>query len=188
MIILTLTRHGQTTENQSGILQGQSAGHLNQTGIQQAELLRDKLQPSDYDLMLCSDLERTRRTALIINRKLQLPITYTPLLRERDWGEFTGMYIKDITMPPSKFPPSIENAQQLAERARLFLQYLFEHYDQKRIIAVGHGYFNRCVQAFVEQRTVHDTPRWQNTELRTFELTPEVLTHTAPTDFLVSEN
>lgn len=188
MIILTLIRHGQTTENLSGILQGQSAGHLNQTGIQQAELLRDRLRPSDYDLMLCSDLERTRRTALIINRKLQLPITYTPLLRERDWGEFTGMYIRDITMSPSDFPPSIENAQQLAERARQFLQYLFEHYDQKRIIAVGHGYFNRCVQAFVEQRTVHDTPRWQNTELRTFELTPEVLTHTAPTDFLVSEN
>lgn len=188
MITLTLTRHGQTTENIEGILQGQSPGHLNAAGIAQAETLRDQLQASDYDLLLCSDLERTRLTAEIINTKLRLPIFYTELLRERDWGEYTGRLIKSITEHPSQFPPSIENAEQLAARAEQFLKYLFEHFEEKRVLAVGHGYFNRCIQALVEQRTIHDTPRWDNTEQRIFHLSHCMLAHHGATDYLVSEN
>lgn len=188
MICLTLTRHGQTTENQEGILQGQSPGHLNQTGMEQAQQLAAKLNAEDYDLIICSDLERTRLTAEIINKRLCLPIEYTPLLRERDWGEYTGLYIRDIIMPPSKFPPSVENATQLGERAKHFLEFLLEKHDNKRLLAVGHGYFNRCVQAFIEQKSVRKTPRWENTELRIFNITPKTATHNAPTDFIVSEN
>ena len=58
----------------------------------------------------------------------------------------------------------------------------------KRLLAVGHGYFNRCVQAFIEQKSVRKTPRWENTELRIFNITPKTVTHNAPTDFIVSEN
>jgi probable phosphoglycerate mutase len=188
MIVLTLTRHGQTTENLDGILQGQSPGHLNATGIAQAEALREQLCAEDYNIFLCSDLERTRLSADIINRKLQLPIIFTPLLRERDWGEYTGRFIKDITVHPSQFPPSIENADQLAARTEIFLKYIFNNHNGQRILAMGHGYFNRCVQALIEQRTVHDTPRWGNTELRTFLIDNQVLSHHGPTDYLVSEN
>lgn len=188
MLTLTLTRHGQTVENAERILQGQSPGHLNATGIAQAEQLRDLLNADDYDYIVCSDLERTRLTADILNKKLHLPIEYTPLLRERDWGEYTGLPISQITLPPSQFPPSVENARQLADRASHFLQFLIAHYDNCRVLGVGHGYFNRCVQATIEQRTVHQTPRWDNTELRTFTVTPEVAQHVAPTDFIVSEN
>jgi len=188
MITLTLVRHGQTTENVDGILQGQSPGHLNPIGVGQAEDLRATLKASDYDIIVCSDLKRTRLTAEILNQKLQLPIAYTPLLRERDWGEFTGRYISTITMHPSEFPASIENAEQLAERAQQFIGYLLDNYDGKRILAVGHGYFNRCIQAVVEQKTVHDTPRWDNTELRTLIIDNNTRQHQGPTDFIVSEN
>lgn len=188
VLTLTLTRHGQTVENDRRILQGQSPGHLNETGIAQAQALRDTLRASDYDIMVCSDLERTRRTAQIINDKLQLPIEYTPLLRERDWGEYTGMHISEITLPPSQFPPSVENSEQLAERAHRFIAFLLEHYAGKRVLAVGHGYFNRCVQATIEHKTVRQTPRWGNAETRTFMISRETASHTAPTDFLVSED
>lgn len=188
MLTLTLVRHGQTTENLEGILQGQSPGHLNSTGIEQAQALRDTLSASDYDLILCSDLLRTRLTAQILNEQMQLPIAYTPLLRERDWGEFTGRPIKTITMHPSEFPPSIENAEQLADRAEQFIAHILDQYDGQRILAVGHGYFNRCIQAVIEQRTVHDTPRWENTELRTFQISTQTRHLKGPTDFIVSEN
>lgn len=188
MITLTLTRHGQTTENVDKILQGQSEGHLNETGVQQAKQLRDRLNATDYDIIVCSDLKRTQLTAQIVNEKLQLPINYTPLLRERDWGEYTGLPISRITLPPSQFPPSIENAEQLAQRSHKFLEYLIDNYDNLRVLGVGHGYFNRCVQATIEQKTVRQTPRWENAEMRIFSITPEVVSHKAPTDFLVSEN
>ncbi|MBR4782366.1 MAG: histidine phosphatase family protein [Bacteroidaceae bacterium] len=186
-IKLTLTRHGQTTENRDGILQGQTGGHLSTLGISQAEELRDKLRSEDYDLILCSDLERTRICAEIINQKMHLPIEYTTLLRERDWGEYTGRLINSITIPYTLFPDSIENPQQLAERAQRFIKYLIDNHQGKRILAIGHGYFNRCIQALIEQRNVHDTPRWDNTEMRTFSIDSSILTHQCPTDYIVSE-
>lgn len=188
MLTLTLTRHGLTIENKERILQGQSSGHLSEIGVAQAQALRDILEASDYDIIVCSDLERTRRTAQIINQKLHLPIDYTHLLRERDWGEYTGKHISEITLPPSEFPPSVENAEQLASRALRFLTYLSDHYDGKRVLGVGHGYFNRCVQATIEQKSVHETPRWDNTEVRVFQVSRETIAHIAPTDFLVSED
>lgn len=187
MLTLTLTRHGQTVENVEGILQGQTAGHLTATGIEQAKMLRAKIHAEDYDLILCSDLERTRICAEILNETLRLPLVLTPLLRERDWGEYTGRKIKTITTPPSQFPPSIENAEQLAARAHKFVAYLLDHYDGKRLLCIGHGYFNRCIQALIEQKTVHDTPRWENTELRTFTIDGRVLSHKSPNDYIVSE-
>ena len=174
MLTLTLTRHGLTIENKERILQGQSSGHLSEIGVAQAQALRDILEASDYDIIVCSDLERTRRTAQIINQKLHLPIDYTPLLRERDWGEYTGKHISEITLPPSEFPPSVENAEQLASRALRFLTHLSDHYDG--------------VQATIEQKSVHETPRWDNTEVRVFQVSRGTIAHTAPTDFLVSED
>lgn len=188
MVYLTLTRHGQTAENRDGILQGQSPGHLTDLGILQAQSLRDQLSPHDYDLIICSDLERTRRTAEIVNDRLHLPIIYTAMLRERDWGEYTGLSIKSITLPPSQFPDTIENAQQLAQRAHQFLAHILAHHDNKRILAIGHGYFNRCIHALVEQKAVHEVPRWENAELRTLSIDKATLSNQGPTDYIVSEN
>lgn len=188
MLTLTLTRHGQTVENVEGILQGQTAGHLTAAGIAQTKMLRSQLKAADYDLVLCSDLERTRVCAEIINKKMKLPLVTTPLLRERDWGEYTGRKIRSITTPPSQFPPSIENAEQLAARAHQFVVYLFDHYDGQRLLCMGHGYFNRCIQALIEQKTVHDTPRWENVELRTFTIDRDILSHQGPTDYIVRES
>lgn len=188
MIALSLTRHGQTQENLSGILQGQHAGHLNATGVRQALHLRDTLHAGDYDLFLSSDLERARLTSLIVNSRLHLPLRFTPLLRERDWGRFTGVNVRNIHISPKDFPPDIEDGQRLAVRAKAFLTYIFRNYDGMRLLCMGHGYFDRCIQAMIEQRSVHDTPRWGNTEVRSFLITEEVLSHPCPTDFLISEN
>ena len=155
MLTLTLTRHGQTVENAQGILQGQTAGHLTAAGIAQAKMLRSQLKAKDYDFILCSDLERTRVCAEIINKKLKLPLMATPLLRERDWGEYTGRKISTITTPPSQFPPSIENAEQLAARAQRFVRHILDQYDGRRLLCMGHGYFNRCIHVSGFLRRIH---------------------------------
>ena len=40
--------------------------------------------------IICSDIKRARTTAKIINKKLDLEIRYTPVLRELDKGKLTG--------------------------------------------------------------------------------------------------
>lgn len=85
MIELYITRHGETLENASQILQGHLPGHLSELGLQQARELRDRLAHMPFDHIVVSDLQRALDTAHIVNADRQLPITVTPLLRERDW-------------------------------------------------------------------------------------------------------
>ena len=53
----------------------------------------DELKNIRFDALLCSDLKRCMDTAMILNEPHGLPLESTPLLRERDWGPFTGMDI-----------------------------------------------------------------------------------------------
>lgn len=170
MIEIYLTRHGETLENAQGILQGHQPGHLSHLGIEQAESLRDKLADTHFDNIVVSDLQRAIDTARILNEPHGLRLTQTHLLRERDWGVFTGQHITDIRILPKDFPPSVESPLQLQQRARIFLRFLLKHFEGQTILAVGHGYFNRCILAEFYGKSPHDIPRWGNTEVRKFTL------------------
>ena len=166
MIELYLTRHGETTENVSGVLQGRTQGHLNEKGRAQAHDLCNNLATIKFDCIITSDLKRAIDTAVIVNEPHRVELVKCPLLRERDWGTLTGMKVSDIKVKPADFPSSVENPIQLQHRARAFLQYLLDHFDGERILAVGHGYFNRCIVAELNGTTPHDVPRWKNAEVR----------------------
>ena len=171
MLTLYLTRHGETVENAAGILQGQTPGQLNHTGIQQARQLRGLLSDTHFDALVYSDLKRAVDTAEIINERLGLPLVPCKLFRERDWGEFTGWKVTNIRVKPQDFPPSIENPERLARRAADFISFLIQNFEEgKHILAVGHGYFNRCIVAYMEGKAVHDVPRWGNAEVRIIQI------------------
>ena len=102
MTTLYLVRHGETVDNARQIMQGQTQGELNATGISQAEALRDKLSDIHIDAFVSSDLYRSIQTCRILAQGRQVPMVETPLLRERDWGDFTGEYIPS---PTASGPP-----------------------------------------------------------------------------------
>ena len=96
MTTLYLTRHGETEENAKRILQGLLQTKLTPRGIEQANALKEKLKDIHFDAILCSDLVRAMDTASILaNPHHQEPVQ-NPLLRERDWGSWTGAYIPEI--------------------------------------------------------------------------------------------
>lgn len=170
MIKIYLTRHGETLENAQGILQGHLPGHLSELGKEQVLKLRNELITTHFDSIVVSNLQRAIDTAEILNEQFHLPIFQTPLLSERDWGEFTGVHITDIRVRPADFPPRVETPQQLQQRASQFLKFLLEHFDEQVLLVVGHGYFNRCILAEFYGKLPHDIPRWGNTEIREFTL------------------
>lgn len=118
MTTLYLTRHGETVDNANKILQGQTQGLLSPCGIEQAENLRDRMAATHLDAIVASDLRRAVDTAAIIAAPHGLPVSTTPLLRERDWGSFTGRYIPDLKDEP--WPDDIETLEQLRARATTF--------------------------------------------------------------------
>ena len=100
MITLFLARHGETEDNAAHILQGQLPGKLSHQGIEQAKDLALELKDTTFEYIISSDLARCVHTADIINEGRDIPHIQTPLLRERDWGSFTGKAIAEIKNLP----------------------------------------------------------------------------------------
>ena len=96
MTTLYLVRHGETVDNANQIMQGQTQGQLNDNGIKQAQLFSDEWKDKPIDVIIASDLKRSIDTAQIIAEPHHLEVITTPLLRERDWGSFTGRFIPDL--------------------------------------------------------------------------------------------
>lgn len=166
MTHLYLVRHGETLENQQQILQGCMPGHLSETGMKQAEELKHKLRQSGikFDIMLVSDLKRTLDTAAIVNQALHLSLIPCRLLRERDWGSYTGIAISIAKRTP--IPNDAESVEHMFMRAKLFLKYVEDYFYGKTVLAIGHGLFNRTIQACLSECAIKDVPRINNCEIR----------------------
>ena len=162
--VVYIVRHGETVDNAAQIMQGQTQGELNETGISQAEELAARIEGMEVDAIVSSDLHRAVQTAEIIAAALGLEVRTTPLLRERDWGDFTGMYIPDLKGLP--FPENVETMEQLRQRAANFLDMMRQDYRGKRVIAVGHGIMHKVIQAVFYDKLTREIPRMANAEIR----------------------
>ncbi len=164
MTTLYLVRHGETVDNARQIMQGQTQGELNQTGIAQAQVLRQKLLSTKIDAFVSSDLNRSVQTCRILAQGRGVAITQTPLLRERDWGDFTGLYIPSLADKP--WPDNVETAERLQARARNFLTWVRVTYPDMTVVAVGHGIINKAIQSVYHHKPMSQIMRMDNAEVR----------------------
>ncbi len=186
MTTLYLVRHGETVDNAAQILQGQTPGKLNEKGIQQAEEVARKMANSHIDAFVASDLWRSIQTCEIIARphlmeqadeaeashpsqadkRILQHIVTTPLLRERDWGDFTGKFIPSLPKDPKDWPDNIETLERMKSRAQNFLTWLKVTYPGKTVLAVGHGIINKAVQSVYYKRPMNQIEKMTNAEVR----------------------
>ena len=168
MTTLLLVRHGETVDNANRIMQGQTQGKLNDNGWRQAEEVAGKLASEKVDAIVSSDLKRSFDTASVIARSHQLDVMTTPLLRERDWGSFTGRFIPDLK--DEKWPSDIETLDHLQQRATDFLAFISERFAGCRVVAVGHGIINKAIQSVFYGLSMKDVKPMANCEIRVLEL------------------
>ena len=166
--ILYLARHGETVDNVNKIMQVQTQGQLNENGINQARQLAEELKGKHFDAFVASDLKRSVDTCRIVAEPHHAEVRTTPLLRERDWGSFTGRYIPDLK--DEVWPDDIEPLDALKERSRKFLEFIRREYPGKTVLAVGHGITNKAIQAVYFNKEMKDIPRMTNAEVRILKL------------------
>lgn len=169
--VLFLVRHGETVDNARQIMQGQTQGCLNEKGREQARVVAERLAAESIDAIVASDLQRAIQTAEMIAEPHGLPVVTTPLLRERDWGGFTGRFIPDLK--GEVWPDDIESEEALLARARTFLIYITATYPGKRVVAVGHGIFNKAILAVYAQCPMREVQRMMNAEVRILTVSAE---------------
>ena len=168
MTTLYLVRHGETVDNVNQIMQGQTQGQLTENGIRQAEEVRDNMASVDFAAIIASDLKRSVDTANVIAEPHNLEVVQTPLLRERDWGGFTGRYIPELK--GEKWPDDIETLENLLSRAGEFIAFVKKTYPGKKVLAVGHGIVNKAIQAVYYGKQMSEVQRMTNAEVRILEL------------------
>ena len=168
---LFLVRHGETIDNARQIMQGQTQGCLNERGREQAQQVAQRLADEPIDAIIASDLQRAIQTAEIIAEPHGLSVKTTPLLRERDWGSFTGRFIPDLK--GEVWPNDIESEPALLQRAADFLQYITATYPGKRVVAVGHGIMNKAILAVYAGCTMREVQRMMNAEVRILTVSAE---------------
>lgn len=161
---ILLVRHGETVDNARQIMQGQTQGELNERGREQARQVAERLATASVDVIIASDLRRAIQTAEIIAAPHRLPVVTTPLLRERDWGGFTGRYIPELR--GEVWPDDIESEEALLTRARQLLLHITATYPGKRVVAVGHGIINKAILAVYAQCPMREVQRMMNAEVR----------------------
>ncbi len=164
MTTIFLVRHGETVDNARQIMQGQTQGELNEVGYQQAQQVAERLSAEAIDVVVASDLRRAIQTAEVIAKSHGLPVVTTPLLRERDWGSFTGRFIPDLR--GETWPDDIESEEALLKRAQEFLQKMTATYEGKRVVAVGHGIINKAILAVYASCSMKEVQRMMNAEVR----------------------
>lgn len=166
MTTLLLVRHGETVDNVHQIMQGQTQGELTPNGIEQARALAAELKDTPIDVFVSSDLKRAFDTCVILAAAHGVApdaIVQTKLLRERDWGSFTGRYIPDLK--DAVWTDDIESLDALRARAASFLQFVRENYDGKTVLAVGHGIMNKAIRSVHSGTPMNETPRMANAEV-----------------------
>ena len=90
------------------------------------------------------------------------------LLRERDWGSFTGRYIPDLQN--EVWPDDIETLDAMKARARRFLDFVRDNYPGMTVLAVGHGIINKAIQSVYLGKPMNEIQKMANCEVRVLEL------------------
>ncbi len=154
---LFLVRHGETQLNSVRRFWGQTNVALNETGLQQAEKLRDRLASEKINAIYTSNLSRCLVTAQVIASRHKIEIITCDELKEMNFGFVEGLTFAEInrlypelgkTLSDWKAHPVFpggESFDALNERVHKFLGMIRKHAPDETVLIVAHNGILRLV-------------------------------------------
>jgi broad specificity phosphatase PhoE len=155
-------RHGETTWNLQGRMQGHLNAPLTARGLREARrdgaALRELIRADEPYALIFSPMGRTRETATIIAGEVRPCLCAQrsdDRLREVSWGDWDGLTIAEIkARDPATWqahiedrwnvgPPHGESYRMLCERVGDWLESVK---DEPRLIVVSHGALGRALR------------------------------------------
>ena len=136
-------RHGETKENETGIMQGNMDTLLSKKGIKQCLELHEKLKDLKIDIAFVSPKKRTRKTFDIVFPNVKK--IYDDRLLSRNHGEFEGLRRDQININEywniklNKKYKKAENVRDLFNRVESLLNEVKENYNDKTVLLVTHS-------------------------------------------------
>jgi len=158
--LIYFVRHGQTENNAKGIRQGPD-GPLSELGRAQALATAKRFPKYAADVLIASPYERTKETAAIIAKELNMNVEYCDLLverrnpteivghsgKEKEVKQIVDIIDKSFHEDNLRFSDE-ENFDDLKERAKKLLEYI-KNRPEEKIIMVTHSIFLKMVVSYM---------------------------------------
>ncbi|MBB6635370.1 histidine phosphatase family protein [Cohnella thailandensis] len=140
-------RHGLTSWNKAGKIQGTTDIPLSAEGKMQAHRLAHRLSIESrvWHGVVCSDLQRAETTARIVAERLNIPLLTDVRLRERGFGEAEGTTEAErVARWGSGWRgkvPGQESDEQVRSRGLAFVEEFSDKHAGESWLVVTHGSF-----------------------------------------------
>jgi len=145
-----LVRHGQTEWNRVERFRGRADLDLDEVGVRQGEASAERIARWQTSALYSSPLRRAMRTAEIISRRLNLPVTPLDGLIDIDYGTWQGLSQEEVSgrdgdryklwlESPDKVEfPDGESLEDVRGRVVGVIEELSSRHDDQTIILVSH--------------------------------------------------
>lgn len=175
MMKIYIARHGETTWNAEGRIQGRSDPGLSPKGYEQSLALLGQLKDRPISAIYTSTLQRSILTAQPIAKHLGLPILIQPELNEIAFGILEGKHLfnfdEGIKTEWERFKenrfayriPGAENYADVAIRVKPFIEKIFNDHRDEEILIVGHRVVNRMLIGIVLEYPLESTLKIEQT-------------------------
>jgi len=155
LISIYVARHGETTWNVEGRIQGRSDPDLSPKGVAQSLALLEQLKDRPISAIYTSTLQRSILTAQPISKFFNLPVQKQPELDEIAFGIMEGVQVLSLTeelkrewerFKENRFTyhiPGAENYTDVATRLKPFKEKILRDHTGQEILIIGHMIVNR---------------------------------------------
>jgi broad specificity phosphatase PhoE len=155
-INITYFVNGTTTDDLKSISSGWSDVDLADIGVKQNEELREQIKDKKYDVVFCSDLKRSYKTAELVF-KGKCPLIKDRRLRECNYGKYNATSSLNIETQKldavnNKFPDG-ESYEGVKMRIAEFIAFLKTNYDGKNVAIVAHKAPQLCLDVLLKNKT-----------------------------------
>ncbi len=157
-----MIRHGETDWNIKGLVQGCKYDiPLNENGIEQAKCSAKAFKDKNISKIYTSPMLRTKKTSEIIKQELDVPVLYSPLLVETNYGVLHGQNMEEV-VKSGKYQyifdradagdndvcfPEGESRNVVTNRFLDFLKSIDVIEKDENILIVSHGGVIRTIRA-----------------------------------------
>lgn len=175
MAKLFIFRHAQTTDNVAHTFSGSRDPELTESGREEAQKIRDTLKNEKVTKAYCAPNKRTKHTLeIVLEPHTGVEIVADPRLKERDYGDLTGLNKDEIAKKfPKDYPiwhrsydvapPGGESYKEVEIRVMEFLKEMIQNVRQNDVIFIcASGNSIRPMRKYFEKLSNEEMSTYEN--------------------------
>ena len=175
MAKLFVFRHAQTTDNVAHTFSGSRDPELTESGIEEAQKIRDILKDEKVTKAYCAPNKRTKHTLeIVLEHHSDVEMVADPRLKERDYGDLTGQNKDEIAKKHPKEwplwhrsydvpPPGGESIKEVEVRVMEFIKEVIQNVWQNDVIFIcASGNSIRPMRKYFEKMSNEEMSSYEN--------------------------